>query len=103
MQCWKMDRDGRNQTQMTFSDRNNWFPHVSPDGNQVVYLSYSPCGLDASEHLPNMYVQLRLMDYDGGNDRLLLEFFGGQGSINVNSWHRDSKKLAFVRYELKHK
>lgn len=103
MQCWKMDRDGRNQTQMTFSDRNNWFPHVSPDGNQVVYLSYSPCGLDASEHLPNMYVQLRLMDYDGGNDRPLLEFFGGQGSINVNSWHRDSKKLAFVRYALKHK
>lgn len=102
MQCWKMNRDGSNQTQMTFSKRNNWFPHVSPDGKRVVYLSYSEEGLDAKEHLPNMNVQLRLMDYDGSNDRLLLEFFGGQGSINVNSWHADGKKLAFVRYTLQH-
>ena len=102
MQCWRMNRDGSGQTQMTFTDRNNWFPHVSPDGKQVVYLSYSPCGLDAKEHLPNMQVQLRLMDYDGGNDRCILEFFGGQGSINVNSWHRDSRRLAFVRYILEH-
>ena len=102
MQCWRMDRDGSNQTQMTYSERNNWFPHVSPDGKKVVYLSYSRDGLDANEHLPNMQVQLRLMDYDGGNERILLEFFGGQGSINVNSWHPDSNKLAFVRYVLNH-
>ena len=102
MQCWRMNRDGSEQTQMTFSERNNWFPHVSPDGKRVVYLSYSRDGLDANEHLPNMQVQLRLMDYDGGNDRVLLEFFGGQGSINVNSWHPDSKQLAFVRYVLNH-
>lgn len=103
MQCWRMDRDGGNPTQMTFTDRNNWFPHVSPDGKQVVYLSYSRDGLDAAEHLPNMEVQLRMMDYDGSNDRCILEFFGGQGSVNVNSWHPDSKKFAFVRYELEHK
>ena len=103
MQCWRMNLDGSEQTQMTFHERNNWFPHVSPDGTKVVYLSYSKEGLDAAEHLPNMHVQLRLMDYDGGNDRIILEFFGGQGSINVNSWHPDSQKLAFVRYVLEHK
>ena len=103
MQCWRMNRDGSELTQMTFSERNNWFPHVSPDGKQVVYLSYSKDGLDPAEHLPNMQVQLRLMDADGSNDRCILEFFGGQGSINVNSWHRDSRKLAFVMYELEHK
>ena len=103
MQCWRMDRNGDNPVQMTFTQRNNWFPHVSPDGKQVVYLSYSRDGLDAKEHLPNMDVQLRMMDYDGSNDRCILEFFGGQGSINVNSWHPDSKKFAFVRYELEHK
>lgn len=103
MQCWKMDRNGENQTQMTFTERNNWFPHVSPDGKQVIYLSYSRDGLDAKEHLPNMQVQLRLMNCDGSEDRCILEFFGGQGSINVNSWHPDSKKVAFVRYELHHK
>ncbi len=103
MQCWRMDRDGSNPVQMTHCQRNNWFPHVSPDGKKVVYLSYSEEGLDPNEHLPNMNVQLRLMDYDGSNDRCLLEFFGGQGSINVNSWHPGSQKLAFVMYELEHK
>ena len=103
MQCWRMNRDGSEQTQMTFRDRNNWFPHVSPDGKKVVYLSYSREGLDANEHLPNMEVELGIMDYDGSNDRTLLTFFGGQGSINVNSWHSDSRRLAFVMYELNHK
>lgn len=103
MQCWRMNRDGSEPVQMTHTERNNWFPHVSPDGKQVVYLSYSRDGLDPAEHLPNMPVQLRLMDADGSNDRCILEFFGGQGSINVNSWHWDSKKLAFVMYELEHK
>jgi len=103
MQCWRMDRDGGNPTQMTFHPRNNWFPHVSPDGKQVVYLSYSREGLDPNEHLPNMPVQLRLMNADGSDDRKILDFFGGQGSINVNSWHPDSRHLAFVRYELEHK
>lgn len=103
MQCWRMNRDGSAPTQMTFTERNNWFPHVSPDGKQVVYLSYSRDGLDPAEHLPNMHVQLRMMDSEGGNDRCILEFFGGQGSINVNSWHRDSRKFAFVIYELIHK
>ncbi len=103
MQVWKMNRDGSAQQQMTFCERNNWFPHISPDGKQVVYISYSKDGLDPSEHLANMQVQLRMMEYDGSNDRCILEFFGGQGSINVNSWHPDSGRFAFVRYQLEHK
>ncbi len=103
MQCWRMDRDGNNPTQMTLHGRNNWFPHVSPDGKQVVYLSYSREGLDPNEHLPNMPVQLRLMNADGTDDRKILDFFGGQGSINVNSWSPDSHRFAFVKYRLDHK
>jgi len=99
MQCWRMNRDGSEPTQMTFSDRNNWFPHVSPDGKQVVYISYRKEDLKPEEHLPNLTVQLRLMNYDGSRDRQLLEFFGGQGSINVNSWSRDSRRFAFVMYD----
>ncbi|MCR5272448.1 MAG: TIM barrel protein [Lachnospiraceae bacterium] len=103
MQNWRMKRDGSEQTQLTFSERNNWFGHYSPDGKKIVYLSYSKDGLDPNEHLPNMNVSLSLMDADGDNDHVILEFFGGQGSINVNSWHPDSKKFAFVKYELMHK
>jgi Tol biopolymer transport system component len=32
--------------------------------------------------------------------QILTEFFGGQGTINVNSWSPDSKKFAFVSYRL---
>ena len=31
---------------------------------------------------------------------VLAKLFGGQGTINVPSWSPDSKKLAFVSYEL---
>ena len=30
---------------------------------------------------------------------VLTTFFGGQGTINVNSWSPDSKRLAYVVYE----
>jgi len=37
---------------------------------------------------------------DEDSIQILTQFFGGQGSINVNSWSPDSKKFAFVSYEL---
>ncbi|MCM1135797.1 MAG: TIM barrel protein [Clostridium sp.] len=103
MQIWKMERDGSNQTQMTFEEQNNWFAHVSPDGKKVINLAYSKLGLDANEHLPNMNVSLWLMNPDGTGRKKLLDFFGGQGSVNVNSWAPDNRRFAFVTYELEHK
>lgn len=103
MQVWRMNRDGTGITQITDNRANNWFPHVSPDGKRVVYLTFREGELEPHEHLPNMQVQLHMMDYDGGNQRLLLEFFGGQGSINVNSWSPDSRQVALVLYELEHR
>jgi len=103
MQNWKMKRDGSDQTQMTFSEKNNWFGHYSPDGKKIVYLSYSKDGLDPNEHLPNMFCELSLMNADGSDDHVILSFFGGQGSINVNSWNPDSRRFAFVKYVLNHK
>ena len=102
MQLWRMNRDGSEQTQMTFSDRNNWFGHISPDGRKVVWISYGRDDLEASEHLPNMQVELWIMNADGSEPRKLATLFGGQGSINVNSWAGDSRHLAFVSYELLH-
>jgi TolB protein len=43
---------------------------------------------------------LRLMDLDSGKVRVLAKLFGGQGTINVPSWSPDSKRLAFVSYQL---
>ena len=37
-----MRPDGSGQEQLTFDDFNNWFPHVSPDGRSIVFITYGP-------------------------------------------------------------
>lgn len=101
MQVWRMKTDGSEQQQMTFDeDRNSWFPHLSPDGREVVYIAYKKDDLKPDEHLPNKNVELRIMPADGGTPQTILQLFGGQGTINVNSWSPDSKKFAFISYRI---
>ena len=100
MQLYRMNADGTDVKQMTYEECNNWFGHVSPDCKKVVNISYRKDDLKACEHLPNMQVSLWLMNYDGTERRKLIEFLGGQGSINVNSWSGDSRYFAFVSYDV---
>ena len=99
MQVWRMNADGSEQTQMTDEkERNCWFPHVSPDGKRVVYLAYRKGDLQPGEHLPGKHVELRVMPAAGGEGRTFARLYGGQGTINVNSWSPDSTRVAFVSY-----
>ena len=99
MQVWRMKADGSEQTQMTFDEtRNSWFPHISPDGKQIVFITYTKGDLEPGQHLANKNVELRLMPAEGGEPKTLVKLFGGQGTINVNSWAPDSKRFAFVSY-----
>lgn len=101
MQAWRMKADGSEQTQITFDEGwNTWFPHVSPDGKKVVTISYKKGDLLPGEHLPHKNVELRLMNPDGSNVETVVRLFGGQGTINVNSWSPDSTRFAFVSYRL---
>ena len=100
MQVWRMKADGGEQTQMTFEESNNWFPHVSPNGKKVCYISYKKGDVEPGSHPANKNVRLMLMKAKGGEPEVLVELFGGQGTLNVNSWSPDSKKFAFVSYEL---
>jgi TolB protein len=97
MQLWRMDRDGSNPVQKTFDEYNDWFPHPSPNGRHVAFLSYDK-GVDG--HPANKNVWLRLMPAEGGEPVVLTKLFGGQGTINVPSWAPDSKRFAFVSYQL---
>jgi TolB protein len=99
MQIWRMNADGRGQTQLTNDELNNWFPHPSPDGRKIVFLSYLD-PIDPSTHPANKNVALRLLDPRNGKVRELTRLFGGQGTINVPSWSPDSRRFAFVSYRL---
>jgi TolB protein len=99
MQIWRMLCDGSEVTQMTLDEKNDWFAHPSPDNKWLVFVSYDP-SVPAGSHPPNKHVMLRRIPVEGGEPEVLLKLFGGQGTINVPSWSPDSRKIAFVRYEL---
>jgi Tol biopolymer transport system component len=88
--------------QITNDDLEDWFPHISPDGKWMLVFSF-PKGTEGhNDRLDG--VALRLMPAPGkklkpAKPELLTTFFGGQGTINVNSWSPDSKKFAYVVYE----
>lgn len=101
MQAFRMKADGSEQTQMTFEeDWNIWFPHISPDRKWVVALGYRKGDVEPGEHVPHKNVELKLMPAQGGPMKTIVALFGGQGTINVNSWSPDSREFAFVRYEI---
>ena len=102
MQLWCMRSDGSEPMQMTFDeDKNSWFAHLSPDGKQIAYIAYRSGDVEPGDHPPNKNVEIRLMSASGGKSHTLVNLFGGQGTLNVNSWAPDSRHLAFVRYRLK--
>jgi Tol biopolymer transport system component len=94
-QIFRMRPDGTGVEQLTHDQRVNWFPHLAPDGGQMVYISFPEGTLG---HPADKAVILRLAAPDGSGQRDLDAFNGGQGSINVPSWAPDSRRLAYVRY-----
>ena len=102
MQVWRMESNGANPTQMTHDlEANSWFPHVSPDGKLVACISYRRGDVAPNDHPADKDVELRLMNIDGTGSRTVARLFGGQGTLNVNSWAPDSKRFAFVSYKRK--
>jgi TolB protein len=96
MQIWRMKPDGSDQEQVLSDETNDWFPHISPDGKWMVFLSYDQ---GVTGHPPDKNVVLRLMLMSDKKVHVLATLFGGQGTINVPSWSPDSRRLAFVSYE----
>jgi len=90
-------RDDQLAERITRDEYEDWFPHPSPDGKWMVFLSF-PKGTKG--HPPNLDVLLRRMPLKGGRIEVIHKLFGGQGTINVNSWSPDSKRFAFVSYRL---
>lgn len=97
MKIFRMRPDGSEVEQVTSNKRYaDWFPHISPDGQHIVFLSYD-AGVEGHPAFKN--VVLRLMPAEGGKPEVVVRLFGGQGTINVPSWSPDSNHFAFVSYE----
>jgi Tol biopolymer transport system component len=98
MKIWRMKPDGSEQQPLTSGDEwGDWFPHPSPDGKWLVFLSFDK---SVKGHPANKDVALRMMPMAGGEPKVLTRLFGGQGTINVPSWSPDSRAFAFVSYRL---
>lgn len=95
MQIWRMRPDGSDPEQVTFDEYNNWFPHISPDGQWIVYLAY-PKEIDPWSHPFYQHCTIRLMPASGGPARVIAHVYGGQGSMNTPGWSPDSTQIAFV-------
>ncbi|WP_121356256.1 TolB family protein [Flavisolibacter nicotianae] len=95
MQIWRMKPDGSEQTQLTNDTLNNWFPHISPDGKTMVFLSFGN-DVKPDDHPFYKHVYIRNMPVGGGEPRVLVYLYGGQGTINTPSWSPNSKQFAFV-------
>ena len=82
------------------TDTVDWFPHIAPDGRLAVYLQY-PAGTVG--HPGNVDVELVVVDTtDWATPLARVPVFGGQGTINVNSWSPDSTRFAFFSYPTTH-
>jgi Tol biopolymer transport system component len=104
---WRMPTDGAGGSgdpkaqRLTNDPPEDWFPHLSPDGKWIVFLSF-PAGTEGhNDKMEGM--ELRLMPAPGQElappkVEVLSRFYGGQGTINVNSWSPDSSKFAYVIY-----
>ncbi|HZZ57672.1 MAG TPA: PQQ-dependent sugar dehydrogenase [Opitutaceae bacterium] len=97
MQIWRMRTDGSQQQAVTADDYYNWFPHPSPDGRWIAFLSSRQP--PTTGHPPDGIYLLRLLSTAGGPAREVARFYGGNGSLNVPCWSRDSTQIAFASFE----
>ncbi len=104
---WRMPVDGAGPNdekaqQVTKGEYEDWFPHCSPDGKWLVFISF-PKGTEThNDRMPG--VMLRMIPLPGKAIKetpiqTLTNFYGGQGTINVNSWSPDGKQFAYVSYQ----
>ena len=73
MQIWRMKSDGSEQEQLTSDDQENWFPHISPNGLSLVFLTYAK---GVGDHPENKDVALRVMDLKTRKVDVLAKLFG---------------------------
>ena len=97
-QLARLPVDGGRMERLAESETVDWFPHLSPNGELASYISFPPGTLG---HPPDLDVEVRLVRTADWRDAVVrFPLYGGQGTLNVNSWSPDSRRFAFVAYPL---
>lgn len=97
-QLARVQVDGTGFERLLESGTVDWFPHLSPDGELASYIRF-PAGTEG--HPADLPVAVVLVSTNDWTAPLhIWPVFGGQGTLNVNSWAPDSKRFAFVAYPL---
>jgi TolB protein len=95
-QLARLPAEGGRMERLVESETVDWFPHLSPNGELASYISFPPGTLG---HPPDLDVEVRLVRTADWRDCVWrFPLFGGQGTINVNSWSPDSRRFAFAAY-----
>lgn len=97
-QLARVQSDGTGFEQLLSSDSVDWFPHLSPDGRLASYIRFPRGTQGHPADLPVAVVLVSTADWTTPLQTWPL--FGGQGTLNVNSWSPDSARIAFVAYPL---
>jgi Tol biopolymer transport system component len=104
---WRMPKDGAGEDdnlaeQLTDDRGEDWFPHPSPDGKHVLFLTFPDGVITHNDRMADM--RIRMITPPSTKRSMpavetLITLSAGQGTINVNSWAPDSLRFAFVSYE----
>jgi TolB protein len=95
-QIWRTGADGSNAEQLTHDDQNNASPHLSPDGQQLLFLSYPS---HDAVLVANTDVSLSVLTVADRKVRIVAKFTAGPGSISAHPWSPDGKRVTFISYQ----
>jgi TolB protein len=97
-QLARLSEAGGAPEQLVVSDTVDWFPHLCPDSRWASYVSF-PSGTVG--HPADLDVVVKVVaTSDWSAPVQSYPVFGGQGTINVNSWSPDNSSFAFIAYPL---
>lgn len=97
-QLGRIRTNGTGLEQLLASDTVDWFPHLSPDGRLATYVRF-PAG--TLGHPADRDVEVVVVSTgDWTTPVHTFALFGGQGTMNVNSWAPDSDRFAYVAYPI---
>jgi hypothetical protein len=96
MQIWRTSSDGSSPEQLTHDDANNAYPRLSPDGKQLVFLTYATKFMLLPDDTD---VTVRAFSIADNKTKVLARIVGSRNSLGAQPWSPDGKRLTFVSYQ----